>query len=227
MEITELFAFEIARGIKDIKTIFSICEKYDNNIVNHVLKPGRINKICQKHRINMNEGLMIDVLDILCKDGEYKYIQWLVDTFDVTREDMLRNNCHCLISSLSNGYITISKFLIKVFNIKSDDFDVNSTLRICCFDGDLSSIKWIIKKFSINVDLITAVDLLHHACLQGHMHVINWLIHTYDIKKDDVTFLNEIILDIYYKKPTDFSEWVVKFGGYTYDDIKRICKKSS
>jgi hypothetical protein len=123
-------------------------------------------------------------LETACMSDQLDLVQWLVEAFCVTRDDVINGS-----NVLTNAYIGCGgqtvEWLAKKFDISERDLtrSKQSAFHDICGDGDLATVKQFAETFNVIAQDIWPGGscTLGWTCYKGQLHVAQWLVDTFGL----------------------------------------------
>ena len=118
-------------------------------------------------------------VEFVCQCGSVEILQFLVERFNVPRDDILRDCCSALRHACARGNLPMAKLLVSQFRLTSQDVKKpgNEILFSACLSGNLETPLWFIKEFEVTKEEARAEFNLcfHLVCGRGELKIAQWM----------------------------------------------------
>jgi len=151
-----------------------------------------------------------------CINGHLDVVQWLIQKFTYSKEEIVYNHNYVLYKTLSSGHLEVGKWLMQHFNLEPDnarDFN-NYDLRIACFNAHYDVVVWL-----VDTCKYTKEEILNlcksgpemHSWKYAHPNIVLYLVDKFQIKNFEFishTFINYVA---YNHKVKSMAMFITKF----------------
>ncbi len=130
-----------------------------------------------------------------CSKGYLDLIKWLVNRFQLTRDDFVGRyygfgaSCNGFGAACYGGHLLVAQWLTDKFQITVDHirFNDDAILHMTCMRGYLSLAQWLTEKFQLTADHARFGNnaALQYACFNGQLLVAQWLTTRFHLTADD------------------------------------------
>ncbi len=154
--------------------------------------------------------------------GSLAFVQWFAQAFEISVEDVRKNDCELLRGAASDGNFSVVKWLIEAFELTADDIKLmdNEVFAEACYMGDLDIVQWLAERYQLTADDARARDnfALRTACALDKLSTVQWLIEHFGLAAENMhgSDHNDMLRNISEGSTADAAQWMVnRFGAET------------
>lgn len=129
-----------------------------------------------------------DILRYVICSGHVEILQWLVETFNLTVEDV--RSRRILNYAIETKVLEMIKYLVETFNLTVEDVRSNDNwiLLTAAARGHLDVLRYLVETFKLTVNDVRSRDneALRMAASNGHLNVLRYLVETFNLNIQDV-----------------------------------------
>ena len=138
----------------------------------------------------------------VCMRGHLRILQWMVEKWKITREELFAPDGSCLGLASRRGQLHVAQWLVNKYNLTASEAIKTpcASLSQACSGGQLHVIQWLCNKFDI-MSLENRLEIVQlavfHAGRYGMLDVMEWLIHNFGVTAEDTYIGNSTTLAMF------------------------------
>jgi hypothetical protein len=156
-----------------------------------------------------------------CKYGHLEIVQWLVETFGLTTEDVKSDNNLAFQWACGYGHLEVAQWLVRTFDLTAEDIrNDNYVFGWACFDRYLKIAQWLVETFKLTAEDVRSDSTFQWACEFGHLEIAQWLVETFKLTVKDIRSLDNYAFQLaHINKHSNVTNWLTTTYGICAEDL--------
>ncbi len=182
-----------------------------------------INDFCRRSRLCKRPEIL-DALSAMCRGGLTEHVRFLIQTYNITQEDMTEDIVlQCFYVPLNCGLTEIVNLLVEALQIDRESITsgaIGMGFWVGAFGkGHLQLAQWLVRKFFPEETSEMHRQAFGEACA-GSLELVRWLDSAYHFDVEDVQ-RHHGIARACAREDSEIVEWLVRRFNISMEDMKR------
>ena len=132
----------------------------------------------------MTAGERCALVDMLCRDDEFRLILLLDESYEITTADVEhRQACALLDNACWNGNLDLAVWLANRFEFQTED--VVTRVDDVCARGHIHVMKWLTDRFRLTAAHARKRNILLYTCWSGDLDFVQWVVGRFGLTARD------------------------------------------